>query len=276
MTNSINDNLFNAQHGCLKVHRKQPFIDIHCHCLPGVDDGPATMAESIALCRQLVEEGMTTVVATPHQLGRFRNCGNGSRIREDVRILNETLKRNGVELNIVAGSEVHVDERLRQLLEKDKIMTLADRGRYVLLELPRQVSVDITPLLEELACIGVQCIISHVERLAPFVMQSRMLLKWIEHPVHLQITASSLTGDFGPRAQKAAWSFLNSGWAALVATDSHDTGFRRPRMRAAFQSISTRLGGDIANLMCVENPSRVVNGRDMAPVTLSDLQEVER
>ncbi|TKJ34784.1 MAG: hypothetical protein CEE38_16625 [Planctomycetes bacterium B3_Pla] len=268
--------MIDARNNQLEVRSRQRFTDIHCHCLPGLDDGPATMAESIALCRLLAREGMATVVATPHQFGRFKDCNTAARVREAVRHLNETLKNNCVLLNILPGSEVHIDERICRLLEDDTIMTLADGGKYILLELPRQVSIDITPLLAELAQMNIQCIISHVERIAPFVARPRTLVRWIDHCGHLQITASSLVGDFGSKIQRAAWSILESGWAALVATDSHDTHFRRPRMGVAFQLISARLGKDIAHRVCIENPSRVVKGRDIAPVSICDLQEAER
>lgn len=272
----INDNLINNQFDYPDFHGPQPFVDIHCHCLPGVDDGPVTMAESIALCRRLAEDGVCTVVATPHQLGRFRKSGDSEKIRSSVSALNEALSNEGTKLDVLPGSEIHVDEDICQLLREDKIMTLADGGRYILLELPHQVSVDITPLIAELASMNVRCIVSHVERIASFVMQRRILLNWIEHSVHLQVTASSLIGDFGPSVQKAAWNFLKWGWIALVATDSHNTSLRRPRMRAAFQSIVAQLGRDVANLVCIENPSRVIKGRDIAPAILYDLEEVER
>ena len=276
MTYSVDDNMNNTQNDRFKGRRCEGFTDIHCHCLPGLDDGPSTVFEAFVLCQALAAEGIATVVATPHQIGRFEGRNEAASVREAVRRLNQTLKNNGVPLNILPGSEVRVDERVCQFLKDDKIMTLADSGRYILLELPCQVSIDITPLLTELASMGVQCVISHVERIAPFVVQRRIQLTWLEHSAHMQITASSLMGDFGPEIQRAAWSFLNSGWAALVATDSHNIDFRRPRMKAAFQRISTRLGEDFAHLVCIENPSRVVNGQDIVPVSLYDQQEVER
>jgi protein-tyrosine phosphatase len=219
---------------------------------------------------------MATVVATPHQFGRFKNYNTAARVRDAVRHLNETLKNYDVPLNILPGNEVHIDERICRFLDSDEIMTLADGGEYVLLELPCQVSIDITPLLADLASMGVQCIISHVERIAPFTARPRTLARWIEHGAHLQITASSLAGDFGSNVQRAAWNILNSGWVALVATDSHDTHFRRPRTGAAFQLISARLGKDVAHRVCIENPSRVVKGQDIVPVSVYGLQEVER
>jgi len=276
MIDSVNANYIDAQNDHLKGYRWEKFTDIHCHCLPGLDDGPATMAESLALCRRLAAEGIATVVATPHQLGRFKDRNKAARVREAVRSLNEALKNSSITLKVVPGGEVRVDERVCELLEADEILTLANGGRYILLELPCQVSIDITLLLTELASMGVQSVISHAERIAPFVAQPQILLTWLEHSAHVQITASSLVGDFGLEIQRTAWSFLTSGRATLVATDSHDINGRRPRMRAAFRRISTRLSKDLAHLVCVENPLRVINGQDILPVSLYDQQEADR
>lgn len=270
---SVNGNIIDAQNDHLKVHRWEKFTDIHCHCLAGFDDGPATMAESLALCRRLAEDNIATVVATPHQLGRFEGCNETARVKDAVIGLNESLRNSSVPLKVVPGGEVRVDERICQLLKADKILTLADSGRYILLELPHNVFIDIEPLLTELASMGIQSIISHAEKIALLATQHQVLLGWLEHSAHLQITASSLVGDFGSKVQRTAWSFLTSGLARLVATDSHNINNRRPRMKAAFGCISTKLGKDLAHLVCNENPSRVVNGQKIVPVSLHNRQE---
>ena len=276
MIDSVNGNINDAQNDHLKVYRWEKFTDIHCHCLAGLDDGPATMAESLALCRRLAEDDIATVVATPHQLGRFEGCNETARVKEAVSGLNESLKNSSIPLKVVPGGEVRVDERICQLLKADKILTLADSGRYILLELPHHVFIDIEPLLTELASMGIQSIISHAEKIALLATQHQVLLGWLEHSAHLQITASSLVGDFGSKVQRTAWGFLTSGLARLVATDSHNINVRRPRMKAAFGCISTRLGKDIAHLVCNENPSRVVNGQKIVPVSLHNRQEADR
>jgi len=275
MIDSVNGNTIDAQDHHLKGYGWEKFTDIHCHCLFGLDDGPATMAESLALCRRLVEEDIATVAATPHQLGRFDGCNKAANVRQAVNDLNEALKNSSITLKVVPGGEVRVDERVCQFLEADKILTLADGGKYILLELPYQVFIDIEPLLTELASMGIQSVIAHAEKIASLATQHQVVLSWLEHSAHLQITASGLLGDFGPEVQRAAWYLLTSGWATLVATDSHDTNLRRPRMRAAFGRISTKLSEDLARLVCIENPSRVINGQNILPVSLYDRQEAD-
>jgi len=263
MIRTVNDNLTGAKKRGAEGFGRCRYIDIHCHCLPGIDDGPATRPEALALCRALIDDCVTAVIATPHQLGRFNNCNEAGHIREKVSVLNEDLKSNGIGLTVMPGADVRVDERICQLLKADKVLTLADGGKYILLELPHDVFINIEPLLEELSSVGIQAIISHPERHSFLMKQPAILPKWLKHSAHLQVTAASLLGDFGLIAQRAAWKFLSSGWASLVATDSHDLDGRRPRMSSAFEHISIKMGATIARRVCIENPLRVLKGQDL-------------
>jgi protein-tyrosine phosphatase len=245
---------------------QEHYVDIHCHCLPGIDDGPATMSESIGLCRALRDNGITTAIATPHQLGRYSEYNEAAQIRESVSALNEELKNNDISLKVLPGADVRVDERICQLLEADKILTLADDGKFILLELPHEVLIDIKPLLVDLVSMGITAIISHPERHSGFIKNPDILSKWLECSAHLQVTAASLLGDFGQAAQKFGWQLLSSGQALIVATDSHDLDGRRPCMKAAFERISNELGETVARLVCIENPRRILEGREIGNI----------
>ena len=266
MIDSISNNLTDLERIRAAGPGRGQYVDIHCHCLPGVDDGPGTKLEALTLCHALVSDGIASVIATPHQLGRFSGRNEATQIREAVSLLNEELKSNDIPLTVVPGADVRVDERICQLLEADKILTLGDGGKYILLELSHGVFIDIEPLLIELSSLGIEPIISHPERHMVLAKQPGILVKWLEHSAHLQVTAGSLLGEFGIVAQKAAWHFLNSGWASFVATDCHNLEGRRPRMKAAFERIRIKLGEAIARQLCIENPLRVLTSRDMAPL----------
>lgn len=255
--------------------RKERFIDIHCHCLPDIDDGPSSLTESLSLCRQMANDGIDTAIATPHQLGRFEGLNKSAQVRQAVNDLNETLKKNNIPINILPGGEVRANERICELLESDEILTLADGGKYILLELPNDIFINIEPLIEQLASIGIKSIIAHAERISQFIRQPKILDRWLEHSAGLQISASSLTGDFGPEYQANAWELLSSGKAAFVASDSHNTNSRRPVMSAAFDSITKNLSKNIANLLCIENPSRILNGREIISVSTYNRQEAD-
>ena len=266
MISVVESRLSSAQRERLARFCTTQCVDIHCHCLPGLDDGPATMEEAVALCRALVADGITTVIATPHQLGRFDTQVAASDIRQAVDDLNNALEAEDIPLTVMAGADIRVDERIPSLLEADRVLTLADGRKYLLLELPHETFIDLWPLLRELAARDITAIISHPERHAFLTRQPLATLPWLAQGAWFQVTAASLVGDFGPAAEKAAWHWLATHAAALVATDAHDTDFRRPRMSQAIDRIAERLGHVTARRVCIENPLRVLAGEEISPL----------
>jgi len=85
------------------------YVDVHCHCLPDLDDGPSTMPEAVALCRALADDGIATVIAAPHQLGRFDGAYSTTKIRLAVADLNQTLSGQHIPLTVLPGADVRVD-----------------------------------------------------------------------------------------------------------------------------------------------------------------------
>ena len=166
------------------------------------------------------------------------------------------------------GGDVRIDERITNLIETDKIQTLADGGKYILLELPTRIFIDIEPLLIELEEKGIHAIISHPERHFVLCRKYNLLPKWLRRSSHLQITAGSLIGDFGQEAQKAAWDFLSMGMVSFIATDAHNLRGRKPKMKIAHTEICNELSSEIAHMVCVENPIRLLEGREILPVSI--------
>ena len=112
MTDSVPIELSVAQRKRLDRFRATQCVDIHSHCLPGLDDGPATVTQAMALCRALVDDGITAVVATPHQLGRYDGRNAPRDVRQATMALNELLRKDGVPLTVLAGADVRADERI--------------------------------------------------------------------------------------------------------------------------------------------------------------------
>jgi protein-tyrosine phosphatase len=236
-------------------------VDIHCHCLPGLDDGPASIDEAISLCEALVHDGITSVIATPHQLGRYDRRNSAEQIRQAINQLTEELRRNGIPLEIFAGGDVRVDERLPRLLELGEVGTVADAGAHLLLELPHEIFVNPLPVIDLLRKRGVQAIMTHPERHHYLPSAGRWAYDWIEHGAVLQITAGSLLREFGNRAYESAWRLVSSGMASLVASDAHDVRRRAPRMSDAINVLTGQLGSETARLLTIDNPLRVLNGQ---------------
>lgn len=242
--------------------------DIHCHCLPGVDDGPASLEEAVALARMLVHDGFSDVIATPHQLGRYESTNLAPDIRSAVVRFQRVLDEKQVRLKVHAGGEVRVDERIPRLLERDQILPLGATRRYLLLELSFAAYIEPQGLLAYLSGTNLGIILAHAERYATLQRDPGAAEAWLAGGAALQVNAESLVGGAGSAAAATAWELLSRGWVSVLATDAHGTTSRRPRMTEARNLVRAKLGEDLARRVCVENPLVVLDGRTLPPLPL--------
>jgi protein-tyrosine phosphatase len=135
------------------------------------------MTDAIELCAALVEDGVTTVVATPHQLGRYDRLNTASLVRQTLSVLIEELASRNIPLELFAGADVRIDERIVRLLEADEVLAVGPSGKHLLLEFPHETFVDPSPIIEALADFGIQTIITHPERHAFLTGSTRRLIK---------------------------------------------------------------------------------------------------
>jgi len=246
-----------AQLARLEATGLERAVDVHCHCLPAIDDGPEDIESSIELCRALADDGITSVFATPHQLGKYDLDNSAERIRRRIQDLDDALHAEQIPLEVLPGADVRIDERLPRLVSEGEVFTLGDQGMHLLLELPHSTFCEPRPLIERLASEGIQCIMTHPERHRYLGGQIEIAADWVRAGAIIQITAGSLLGDFGRYAFDYGWRLLGSGLASLVATDAHDSHRRPPRMAAAMDVIQQHHGAEVARLVCGENPLRV-------------------
>jgi protein-tyrosine phosphatase len=240
-------------------------VDIHCHCLPALDDGPADMAAAVRLARELVADGVTHVVATPHQLGRFAPFCSGGRIRQAVQNLQMELDSQGIPLQVAPGAEIRIDPRAPEMIESGELLTLGDQRHYVLIELPLETWVDPSPLVARLKDIGIATVLAHPERYEVLAARPQAVAPWLHEGALLQVNAASITGQNGPVAERLAWTWLAFGWVSLVATDAHGAHGRYPGMSAAIDRLAARMGHALARRLCLENPDAVLAGRALTP-----------
>ena len=245
-------------------------VDIHCHCLPAIDDGPRNAAESVALCRLPVRDGFTDVVATPHQLGRWDGLNWAAEVRAAVAQLQVMLDRERVPLRIHPGGEVRIDERIPKLLHDGKLLTLGDGGRYLLLELPTSMHIGadaVMKLMQQCASVASDgaaqlatiatpphVVLAHAERYDSLRRDPQAAEPWVHAGAVLQVNASSLLGEGPPDSRAAALQWLADGWVSAIATDAHSTNTRRPRMSEAIDLIEREFGIDVAQEVCIDNP----------------------
>jgi protein-tyrosine phosphatase len=217
-------------------------IDIHCHLLPGLDDGPAKRSTSLAMARAAVADGREVVVATPHYWPDHWTP-SPDRVRETLRELQAALDEAVVPLRLLAGHEVRLAPQVPDWIGEGKVLTLADAGRLVLLELPPQE----WPIFTEHVCyrlrqLGITPVIAHPERNDLVVRDLRRLSALEEAGCLLQVNAGSLTGRAGRAVQRTAKRLCRQGRVRFVASDGHDLG-RRPMELSLAYRMAQRLGG---------------------------------
>jgi protein-tyrosine phosphatase len=237
-----------------------PTIDIHCHCLPGLDDGPATTDIALALCRQMVADGTSAAIATPHQLGSYERRNSPAEIRSLTIQMNQTLSEAGIHLKLSPGAEVRLDGQLLELLQKDAVLTLADRHRHLLLELPGEPLIDIEPVLKLLNSRQIVVILAHPERHRPLRRRFDLLKKWADLGCAFQLNAASLAGVSSPEESDLAWKMIDAGLVDFVASDCHSPN-RRPSLIAKAQKLLLdRVGYSVTRRLCCDNPAAVLAG----------------
>lgn len=232
-------------------------LDLHCHILPGVDDGASDMAQALDMARIAVADGITVVACTPHITpGLYDNTGPA--IHEAIRRLAVALQRAGIALRLIAGADAHLSPDLLAGLQTGRVPTLAG-SRYFLLELPHHV---LPPRVEDtisrLMAAGYRPILTHPERLSWIESRCDVIARLSAAGVWMQITAGSLTGRFGRRAQYWAELMLSEGTVQLLATDAHDTGDRSPRLAEARDIAARRCGEAEAERLVLSRPLAVL------------------
>lgn len=219
-------------------------IDLHFHCLPGIDDGPETWEESIALCEVAASQGTTTIVATPHVL-------RGSWINDDPEIRDGLILKLNAKLGgspaILAGCEYYFSSDLVDLVEKGRGGPLIglNRTRYLLLEFASgEIPAETPSIFHELSLLGVTPVLAHPERHRVFAGDPGRLDDLIGRGAVVQITAGSLLGDFGSAAADSAHELLRRGLVHIVASDSHSVDRRPPRLAAAREYVRAEWGAE--------------------------------
>jgi protein-tyrosine phosphatase len=229
-------------------------VDIHCHVLPGIDDGSNDLETSLAMLQMAVEAGTTDIVATPHANARYHFDPG------QVRALISRLTEAGAAApRLHYGCDFHLSfDNLRAALEHPERYTI-NHGRYLLVEFP---DLTIFPnsgeLLERLLERGMTPVITHPERNDWLRQRLGDLKAWVEMGCLLQLTAGSITGRFGKRAEQFCDRLFQDGLAHVVASDAHDTRHRTPDMREARKRISHNFGEAAAVQVFEDAPGAIV------------------
>ena len=217
-------------------------IDLHCHILPGIDDGAENLEASIAMAEKAISQGITHILCTPHHNnGKYTNPK--SEVVSRVLNLQEELDRRNLPLTVLEGQEVRITGDLMEEIENGQILFTDLDDTYILIEFP---TMDIPAYTEniffQLRRMGKIPVIVHPERNAKFREDPNRLIEYLEMGCLAQLTAPSYVGIFGKSVQKTAKEMVEHNLVQMVASDAHGVNKRNFYMKEAYEAIAKDFG----------------------------------
>ena len=237
-------------------------VDIHCHILPGIDDGSESWATTAAMCRMAAADGIRHIVATPHCDDRFDYD------REHFTDMLATLSEvaNG-KLTFSIGCDFHMSPDNIQEAMADPRRFAIGETQYMMVEFDHNgIPPNAGGQLLALVSRGMVPIITHPERNAYLMRKPEAVLRFVNAGCLVQVTANAFTGRWGPKSQKAAELLLKKNAVHIVATDAHDVTLRPPVLSEVRARIAALAGAELADALVTHNPAAVVAGRSVPPL----------
>ncbi len=234
-------------------------VDIHCHILPGIDDGSKSWEMTAAMCRIAALDGITHIVATPH-------CNDEFEYDRDryTEMLGELSDAADGKLTFSLGCDFHFSyENIQDALAHPRRYTIGD-SQYLLVEfsdygLPPSVMQD----LFTLSSCGMKPIITHPERNPILLRKPELVLEMVEQGCLVQVTANAISGFWGSRSKKMAEWLLKRDAVHVIASDAHDPEYRKPELSEAQYAVARVAGEHVAEALVTRNPSAIVEGKSL-------------
>lgn len=232
------------------------FIDVHAHILPGLDDGPATMEESLAMVELARRHGTAVLAATPHASPAYPY-----KLDETERLLGQLRQKASPGIRLIRGCDFHLTLTNVESALRSPANFALDGRCWVLMELSELTVFSNTDALwRRLEEAGLRIILTHPERNALLRQRLDVIENWVASGRLMQITAGSLLGHFGRAARDFSLRLLEAGLAHIVASDAHDLRARPPRLDVAYRWLTGHYSQEFATRLMVTHPAAVVDG----------------
>ena len=236
-------------------------VDLHCHLLPGIDDGSKSMEISLRLAKEATENGVTHTLLTPHHMnGHYVNHKQDVLAR--TKEFQEELEKNNIPLTVFPGQEVRINGQLIEALDNDDILFADESGKYMMLELPdNDVPHYTNQMIFNLQQRGITPVVVHPERNTKIMAEPDLLYQMLEKGCLSQITASSYVGTFGKKVEKFSKNLI-----------AHDLPGRKYEMRQAFDKLSREFGAGVAQEY-QDNARAIINGDEIGRHQIKKVQQ---
>ncbi len=231
--------------------------------MPEMDDGARTLEEAVEMAHIAFADGIEQMVSTPHMFNGLSNNPEPAEILDRVAALQEAIGNGS--LRILPGNEVHISHEIADQV-KNKRVTTINRANYMLVEFPQlTVPIGADELFYKLLLQGVHPILVHPERNTQIQSRPSIVAQFVERGVLIQVTAMSMTGEFGPAAKSCAEALLKHNCVHFLATDTHRPARRPPILSKGRDAAAALIGADRARKLVYDNPLAVVNGKALQP-----------
>jgi protein-tyrosine phosphatase len=237
-------------------------VDLHCHLLPGLDDGAKTIEDSLAMAEDAIADGITHVVGTPH--ASAAHAFDFAKVRGAQEQLS---KRLAGRLILATGCDFHLNPENLVAIRKDPGPYCINQKDCLLVEFNDfSIPPSMDQTLHELQLAGLRPIITHPERNGILRAQPERLFRWIGLGCYAQVTAGALDGVFGPGPKEDAWRWISQGLVHFIASDAHNTARRPLRLKFAYELVAEQFGEEKARALLVENPLAAFEGEPLPHV----------
>jgi protein-tyrosine phosphatase len=234
-------------------------VDIHCHILPALDDGPDSLETALEMVEMAIADGITHIVATPHANNTYRFSPELVRQR-----CNEIQDHAGDRLNLAIGCDFHLSFENLQDLQLHPDMYTINQKNYLLVELANfSIPPAIDDTLHHLQLQRLVPIITHPERNGLIRARPERLHQWVRQGCYVQVTSQSLLGRFGQEARRWVETWLEEDRIHFFASDAHDLTSRPPQLRPAYERVAQHRGEQVAHALFYENPLAAFEGRPL-------------
>jgi protein-tyrosine phosphatase len=236
-----------------------PLVDTHCHLLAGLDDGPPTADDALAMCEIAYEDGVRMTAALAHQNDHYPAV-TPDRIRTAAHELAQSLAARDLPLMTFACAEVMAHPELESSWRRGALLSMADRNQYLLLEQPHQMFVDLANAIDGLRRAGVRPILAHAERSPELLHTPGLIEEWIAAGCLVQVSSSSVTQPASVHDTRALKGWFRRGIVHVLGSDGHSPTRRPPGIAAAYHEICRWAGHLVADRVCSTNGMAILNG----------------
>lgn len=238
------------------------FVDIHCHILPGVDDGSQTPEETKAMLQKAWDEGIQIMVATPHY-HKQRGKNDIELIKKQLLLTRKLAKEVHPKMQICLGMEIYYGEDVPELLKEGRVVSVR-KSRYILVEFsPGDEFQYILNAVRKLQMSGLTVIIAHIERYNCLRKDISNVEYLREMGAYLQVNTGSITGSYGRSVKKFLREVLKAHLVQLVGTDAHGSERRTPKMQEAYKEVVKRCGEEYADQIFGQNAKKVLRNEEI-------------